>query len=69
MWTHPIVAVTANATVESLAQCLDSGMDDCLTKPFKPEQLHGALKRAARAALGMRVEGPKSLRHVGRSIG
>ena len=39
----PIVAVTADVREDHLAQCLASGMDACLTKPFTLGNLHDVL--------------------------
>lgn len=41
----PIVAITANAMSEDRDKCLDSGMDDCLTKPLEMENLDRAIQK------------------------
>jgi len=41
----PILALTASALAEDLQQCLDAGMDDCLTKPIRFERLESAVKQ------------------------
>ena len=41
----PIVALTALAMREDRERCLDSGMDDCLVKPFNQDQLRDMLLR------------------------
>ncbi len=41
----PIVALTANALQGDRQRCLDSGMDDYLSKPFTSNQLFGILKQ------------------------
>lgn len=35
----PIVAITANTMAEERDRCIDSGMDDCLTKPVELDDL------------------------------
>jgi signal transduction histidine kinase/CheY-like chemotaxis protein len=42
-----IVAMTANAMKEDRELCLASGMDDYLSKPIRPEDVKGAIERAA----------------------
>ncbi len=41
----PIIALTANASDETHALCLASGMDDCLTKPLRLHALRQSLAR------------------------
>jgi len=36
----PIIALTANATQEDRARCIECGMDDFLTKPIKSDKLY-----------------------------
>jgi CheY-like chemotaxis protein len=48
----PIIALTANATRNDIEKCLAAGMNDCIAKPFTPEDLfrilikHGSHKQA-----------------------
>ncbi len=44
----PIVALTAHARKEEKKLCLEAGMDDCLTKPFKPTDLFSVVERHLR---------------------
>ncbi len=46
----PIIALTANALSEQLRKCIDSGMNDHVTKPVDPGLLLGAIHRWARNA-------------------
>jgi len=46
----PIVAMTANAMAGDREQCIQAGMDDYLTKPFKRESLGRMLGRWLRGA-------------------
>lgn len=39
----PIIALTANATRKDIEKCLASGMNDCIPKPFTPEDLFRVL--------------------------
>ena len=41
----PIIALTANAFEEDRRSCIESGMNDVITKPFRKEQLRLALHR------------------------
>ncbi len=41
----PIIALTANAMESDRKKCLDAGMDDYMTKPFKQAELTEALRR------------------------
>jgi PAS domain S-box-containing protein len=43
--TVPIIALTANATRKDFEKCLAEGMDDCITKPFTPDDLFKILTR------------------------
>ena len=44
-----IIALTANALADERENCIASGMDDYLSKPFRTEGLKEALQRGAMA--------------------
>ncbi len=39
----PIIALTANASSQEETRCKNAGMNEYLTKPFKPEELHSKI--------------------------
>ncbi|MGE0590582.1 MAG: ATP-binding protein [Cyclobacteriaceae bacterium] len=39
----PIIALTANATSKDIERCISAGMNDCIGKPFTPENLFSVL--------------------------
>lgn len=41
----PIIALTANASVRDVDKCLEAGMNECLSKPFTPDQLFRRLQK------------------------
>ncbi len=47
-----IIAITANATIQDRQQCLATGMDDYIRKPFRLEDLRASLSRFAATLLG-----------------
>lgn len=49
----PIIALTANATRRDIEKCLQSGMNDCISKPFTPEDLFRILSKFAPAESGV----------------
>ena len=44
-YTKPIIALTAGTTSMEMQECIDSGMDDIVHKPYKREELEVALKK------------------------
>lgn len=45
----PIVAVTSHAMCGDRERCLETGMDDYVTKPINPAELFAAVESAERA--------------------
>ena len=45
----PIIALTANSSKQEAEKCLESGMNDYLPKPFRPEQLFSKIVNLVRA--------------------
>ena len=43
--TLPIIALTASVLPSELSQCIEAGMDACVSKPFKVEDLMDAIAR------------------------
>ena len=41
----PIVALTASAMIEDKDKCLDAGMDDYLSKPFRQRELYRVITK------------------------
>jgi CheY-like chemotaxis protein len=39
----PIIALTANATKKDIEKCLAAGMNDCIVKPFTPDELFSVM--------------------------
>ncbi len=46
----PIIALTADATAETEARCVEAGMDGCITKPFTPARLAAKIEELVRPA-------------------
>ena len=53
----PIIAMTANAMKQDPERCRESGMDDYLSKPVKPELLADTLRRWCPRSAGELVQG------------
>lgn len=51
----PIVAVTANASPAERQKCIDLGMNECVSKPFTPQELYTVLKKFADARFPSRL--------------
>ena len=46
----PIIALTVNASDEDRKRCLDAGMNDYSSKPFKPQQLFQVINSSVKTA-------------------
>lgn len=44
----PILAMTAHAMVGDAEKSMDCGMDDHITKPFKPNELYNSIEYAVK---------------------
>jgi len=51
----PIVALTAHALIEDRQRCLAVGMNDCLTKPLRSQELDAVLQRYLAPRLARRM--------------
>jgi CheY-like chemotaxis protein len=45
----PVIGVTAHALMEHRAKCIAAGMDEYISKPFKPDELADVLAKVIRA--------------------
>jgi CheY-like chemotaxis protein len=41
----PVIALTADATLDDKEKCLEAGMDNFISKPFRIEEINAILKR------------------------
>ena len=58
-WTKPIIGLTANATAKDKQQCLASGMDTIVTKPFLIANLLAVMKQLRELSADSRELGRK----------
>jgi PAS domain S-box-containing protein len=52
----PIIALTANATRRDVEKCLAEGMDNCIAKPFTPEDLFKIISQYTRKSNIPKIE-------------
>ena len=55
----PIIALTANATQKDTEKCLSSGMDECISKPFTPDDLFNIIKKFFKETAPLKIEQPQ----------
>jgi CheY-like chemotaxis protein len=53
----PILALTANASLKYADRCLEAGMDECISKPFTPDQLFRKLQKYKPRRIGIAGSG------------
>lgn len=65
----PVIAITARVTADDRARCFEAGMDDYITKPFRPEVMFAVFQRV-RKPLGTPPGNDSSCRaEKGQAIG
>ncbi len=62
----PIIALTANATKKSTEKCISAGMDDCIVKPFTPEDLLAVLEKHVKTKI--QKSAPKKIKMKVREV-
>ncbi len=60
----PIIALTANATKKDVEKCLASNMDDCIPKPFTPNELLKVLLRFSKDKIPPKIKAPKTFKSI-----
>ena len=56
----PIIAITAHAMKGDKQRCLDAGMDDYVSKPFRPQELFAAVEGVASVRTAEQGEGSQT---------
>ncbi len=57
----PIIAMTANALESDRLECIQSGMNDFVPKPFEPADLHAAIERHRVSSPASHVSAPTAV--------
>jgi CheY-like chemotaxis protein len=52
----PIIGMTAYASLGNREDCIASGMDDCIAKPLKPDELRKIIEKALDSKSGQRIK-------------